>query len=406
MRARYAVLFGLSASLSGWLSPSIHADAARPKIAVLGIEPRDETDARSRQRSTRLARTLTAELRARAEAGGYELAQGAVKDLLELKLLSDCLDENPTCMTAIGQQLGADVLVYGHLQRQRGGYSVSLFRLETATHTVRPLDVPKVSAASDEGMRKVAAGVAMGAPAAVAVVEPPRLVVKTSVPATVYVNGVARGTTADDQPLTVNDLAAGTTRLAVEAPGQKRWDNAIDVQAHGKTEVTVTLEPSVAAVPLIPEPASEQRAERPGKTARVLFWTSLVATGAGVAAFTITGLQVRSIEKEQDQAIAEWGNAFKANGVQFPNDACAEARHDGFAKLVDICDRGQNMATVTNVLMGVTAAAAVASAIFYWRGYLATSDTPESVRSAKLARPVFTPEVYKNGAGLGAVIQF
>ena len=126
--------------------------------------------------------------------------------------------------------------------------------------------------------------------------------------------------------------------------------------------------PLIPPAPAQPEPARE----RPGGTARVLFWTSLVATGAGVAAFTITGLQVRSIEKEQDAAIAEWGDTYKANGVQFPNDACAEARHDSFAKLVDICDRGQNMATVTNVLIGVTAAAAVATAFFYWRGYLAT----------------------------------
>jgi hypothetical protein len=392
--------------LAGWLAPSMRADATRPKIAVLGIEARDATDTRSRQRSAGLARTLTAELRARADANGYELVQGAVKDLIELKLLSDCIDENPTCMTVVARQLGADVLVYGHLERQRGSYSVSLYRLETATHTVRALDVPKVTAATDEGMRKVAAAVVLGAAVDVPIAEPPRLLVKTSVPATIYVNGVPRGSTADDQPLTVNDLSAGTTHLAVEAPGTKRWDNAIDVQPHGKTEVTVTLEPIAVAPPIVPPATPTERAERPGKTARVLFWTSLVATGAGVAAFTITGLQVRSIEKEQDQAIAEWGDGFKTNGVQFPHDACAEARNDKFAKLVDICDRGQNMATVTNVLMGVTAAAAVATAIFYWRGYLATSDAQESVRSAKLTRPVITPEVYKNGAGLGAVIQF
>src|SRR5262249_23544136 len=167
-------------------------------------------------------------------------------------------------------------------------------------------------------------------------------------------------------------------------------------------EVNVALEP-LAGAPLLPPPSPEPR-ERPGKTARVLFWTSLVATGAGVAAFTITGLQVRSIEKEQDQAIAEWGDGFKANGVQQPNDACAEARSDGYKKLIDICDRGSNMATVTNVLIGATAVAAVATAFFYWRGYLATSES-DTPRTAKLT-PVVAPTVYRSGAGLSTVIQF
>ena len=401
MRWRIALLCGLV--LAGWFLPSGGADAARQKIAVLGIEARDEGDSRSRQKSAALAKTLTTELRSRATEGGYDLTPGAVKDLLELKLLSSCLDENATCMSAIGKELGADVVVYGHLEKGHAGYTVSLFRLETDTRIVRPIDVPRVGSGTEENIRKVAAAITLEAPAAPVVpAEPSRLVVSTNVPATIYVNGTPRGATADGQPLVVNDLVGSSVRLEVESPGRKRWENSIDLQ-RGTTEVTIALEPTTAAAPLVPPPTAETQ-ERPGKTARVLFWTSLVATGAGVAAFTITGLQVRSIEKEQDQAITEWGTSYKANGVQFPGDACAEARHDGFAKLVDICDRGQNMATVTNVLIGVTAAAAVATAIFYWRGYLSTSDT-EVPRQAKL-QPIITPEVYKNGAGFGAVIQF
>jgi hypothetical protein len=407
MRKRTALMVGLIVATG--LMPWVDADAARQKIAVLGIETRDEGSATSRQKSAALAKTLTAELRSRVESGGYELAQGAVKDLLELKLISDCLDENPICMAAIGRQLGADLVVYGHLEKRRGAYTVSLFRLETATKVVRSLEAPRVGAATDDAMRRVAAGVPLTAPAEVAPPpDPARLVVLTSAPATVFVNGTARGSTAEGQPLVVNDLAGGGTRLAVEAPGFKRWESSIDVRPHGKTEVTVTLEPAAAgAAPSAPPivPGAEPR-ERPGKTARVLFWTSLVATGAGVAAFTITGLQVRSIEDEQSQAIKEWGDGFKSNGIQHPNDACAEARNDGFAKLVDICDRGQNMSTVTNVLIGATAVAAVATAFFYWRGYLATGDGDrERGQSAKLT-PIVTPEVYKNGAGLSTVIQF
>lgn len=410
MRLRVALIVGLV--VAGGLFSSRGADAARQKLAVLGIEARDESDARSRKRSAALAKTLTSELRARAADAGYDA--GAAKDLLELKLLSDCLDENALCMAGIGRELGVDVLVYGHLEKQRNGYTVSLYRLDVATRSARPIEAPK-PAATEDGMRKVASTIALGPPAepaapvvAAAPPEPAKLVVATNVPASIRLNGAPRGETAAGQPLVMNDVSGGTNRLEVEAPGMKRWANPIDVQPHGRTDVNVTLEPVVASMPLVPPaPAQPEPAkERPGGTARVLFWTSLVATGAGVAAFTITGLQVRSIEKEQDAAIAEWGDTYKANGVQFPNDACSEARHDNFSKLVDICDRGQNMATVTNVLVGVTAAAAVATAFFYWRGYMSTSET-ERPRSAKLRTiPIVAPEVYKSGAGLGAVIQF
>ena len=70
------------------------------------------------------------------------------------------------------------------------------------------------------------------------------------------------------------------------------------------------------------------------------------------------------------------------------------------------------MATVTNVLIGATAVAAVATAIFYWRGYLAANGgkretaTSRRDRPSKLGGVVISPELYRSGAGVGAVIQF
>jgi hypothetical protein len=117
---------------------------------------------------------------------------------------------------------------------------------------------------------------------------------------------------------------------------------------------------------------------------------------------------VRSIEKEQNDALA--GFNYQANGVQFPNDACREAAADGYQELIDICDRGRSMATVTNVLIGATAVAAVATAVFYWRGYLAGNSKGREVASRKkpsrLGNIVVSPELYRGGGGIGAVIQF
>jgi hypothetical protein len=403
----------LLGALVAVLGSSAFADAARQKLAVLGIEPRSEGDVRARQRTAALARTLTDELRARALESGFDLAPGSQKDLVELKLLTDCIEEAPGCMSAIGRQLGADIVLYGHLEKERtGGYAVTLNRLEVATRTVRALETPRSVAGTEEGMRKVAT-----ATLAVPVLEPAseatKLVVKTSVPANVSVNGIARGATGDGQPLVINDLPAGAAALVIDAPGFRRYEGKVDVKDRGKTDVSVTLEragaaPAPAARAPAGMPAPEAQVEagaESGKTMRVMFWTTLVATGVGVTAFTITGLQVRSIEKEQDAAIAAWGDGFRANGVQNPNDACAEARHDGYQKLVDICDRGERMATLTNVLIGVSAATAIASAIFYWRGYLAAGTSGHEAQLAA-RRAIVTPELFRNGAGLGAVVQF
>jgi len=191
--------------------------------------------------------------------------------------------------------------------------------------------------------------------------------------------------------------------VTIESPGHAGASTTVDIREGEPVRATLSLSPSAGGGPVQLEPVTDTGS--PGKTSRVLFWTSLVATGAGVAAFTITGLQVRSIEKEQDESLTKFNYA--ANGIQHPNDACAEAEADGYTDLVDICKRGRRMATITNVLIGVTAATAVATAIFYWRGYLAPARAERADRRKKdRTRMVLSPEIYQNGAGLGALIQF
>jgi hypothetical protein len=207
--------------------------------------------------------------------------------------------------------------------------------------------------------------------------------------------------------------------LAIDAPGYDRVDTRADVKggvvSHIKVELNKKLDTTVKNVPgdkkddnKVPA-GGEETEERPGKAARVLFWTSLVLTAGGVAAFTITGLQVKSIENEQDQAIADWGNGYKTSGVvQFPNDACAEARAVAYQKLIDICDRGQNMATVTNVLIGVTAVAAITTGYFLWKGYISprSSSHESAKRKSGPTNLVVAPAFSKDGAGIGAIMQF
>src|SRR5262249_18322091 len=329
------------------------------------------------------------------------------KELGELKLLSDCLDEGTQCMAAIGKDLNAELLVYGHVEKQKDGYLVTVQSLVVPSPgKAAPYSAKRhyaFGAASEEEMKRIAEEVLVNQPST----ETLLVVEVNAATGTVFVNGTPKGAIVNGT-LTMKGLPPGPASIAVESPGFERYEQAsVDVKPGATTKISVELVKAVGKpAPLTPVPPVEQ-VERPGGTARVLFWTTLVATGAGVAGFTITGLKVKSIENEQDQAIKEWGDGFKANGVQFPGDACQEARNDGYQKLIDICDRGKNMATVTNVLIGVTAAAALATAFFAWKGYLSPGSNVERVARRNVQpRVVLAPELYRSGGGVGAVVQF
>jgi hypothetical protein len=148
---------------------------------------------------------------------------------------------------------------------------------------------------------------------------------------------------------------------------------------------------------------------------RGLFWTSLVVTAGGVAAFTITGLKVRDYEEEKKAAIIE-GNKTHMFEADANTDACQKADEKNYEPVQSACDNGKQMATVTNVLIGVTAVAAVAAGYFYYKGYIAAdrSSSKDEAAAKKRGRRaaksggtvIVTPQVYSNGAGLGAVITF
>lgn len=383
----------------------------KPKVAVLGVEPVDNGDAKSRQKTGALAKALTKAMRDRVHGGelGYDIAPNSGRELGELKLLSDCLDEGIDCMAAIGWDLNADLLVYGHVEKQKDGYLVTVQSLVVASPKKSPPYAAKrnyaFGSASEDEMKRLAEEVLATQPSS----ETLLVVEVNAATGTVFVNGSPKGAIVNGT-LALKGLPPGVASIAVESPGYERYEQGnVDVKPGVTTKISVELVKAVGKpAPYTPMPVPPvEQTERPGGTARVLFWTTLVATGAGVAAFTITGLKVKSIENEQDQAIKDWGDGFKSNGVQFPGDACQEARNDGYQKLIDICDRGKSMATVTNVLIGVTAAAAVATAFFAWKGYLAPGANNERVAARKpRPRVVLAPELYRNGGGVGAVVQF
>src|SRR5690348_13690582 len=106
---------------------------ARPSIAVLGLEVVDPTGTPTKE-DTVVAKQLTDGLRARAQVsnGPYALAPGSDKELIDEKLVNSCDSEAATCMASIAAQMGADMLLYGHLQKEKSGraYEVTLKLLD------------------------------------------------------------------------------------------------------------------------------------------------------------------------------------------------------------------------------------------------------------------------------------
>src|SRR4051812_46752743 len=106
---------------------------ARPSVAVLGLEVSDPSGTPTAQ-DTHVAKELTDGLRGRAKAGTsqYQLAPGSDKELIDEKLLNNCDTEAKECMSAIGNQLGADILMYGKISKDAKGYTVVIKVLDVA----------------------------------------------------------------------------------------------------------------------------------------------------------------------------------------------------------------------------------------------------------------------------------
>jgi hypothetical protein len=94
-------------------------------------------------------------------------------------------------------------------------------------------------------------------------------------------------------------------------------------------------------------------------------------------------------------------------GITTPGDACAEAARMGNTEVTSICNDGKKMALMTNIFIGVATASALASAYFYYKGYVQPSSTPRD-HAARKSKPkaVVSPQLFPSGAGVGAIIQF
>jgi hypothetical protein len=407
------------------------AARAEPKLAVLGLEVVDQGSGSIDGKSSAFAKALTKELRAQAgRSKQVELAAGANKDLLELKLLSDCSDEGRRCMAQIGKELGADLLLYGKVEKQQDGFQVSLKLLETASAKMNKTTSDLVPYGEAKGAGVVSwAGTLYarltGAP------ELGALAIKVNNAETgkVFVDGEQAGE-LEGSTARITGLTEGVHRITILSDGKARYDQEVTITSgrDEKLNVSLEVEESIAAVG---EDEIEGDAGGGRGGWRKAFWitTGVTVVGTGLWLYEahqysgIGGLTGKGPLKERQlDAAADARMLLPADDERFgaESDACADAAAlddedsalgTAAARVTRACDKGKRAAKLTMFMGLATGLSAVAAAYFYYRGYVgaeaAASERHGSRRRTPRAPTVtLTPAIGPTSVGAGLAIEF
>jgi hypothetical protein len=419
-----------SALIFGLLATALSARAvAEPTIAVLGIEPVDVPE--------QLSQAVTDALRHQAaNTHGVRLVQG--KELVEMKMIFGCDEEQTSCLAQAGRSLGADKLLYGTLKKAG----------KSTTNVVAALKLLDVNSGVIEkfvnetiNRRDLQAGTVgpLGAKWFAALVEieaKPTLTITTEPPgASVTVDGQPAGRT----PVTLRDLSAGPHNFVLALAGRATINKTIDLKPGANHEVSLQLEaesatpahvppvetkpqpatptavPAPAIIPLAAEatpPAATTTTSHPGRVAKgvaIGAFAAAVITGA-VAIYTWRTYSDLEGTAHNDLAALSTQPAAAQNQSFFGNPTCTPP--SGLANTQaykDHCNSGQTYANATTALWvtaGALAAAGVVSVIVGDHQSKAKRETPKTAgrliqQSLKLA-PVFSTR----SGGLSASFEF
>ncbi len=387
------------------------AAEAKPTVAILGLEVVDDGTGID-SKATQFAEAMTEALRQRARAGSGPFAPAAGasdKNLIEMKLLSGCDNEATACMAAIGAELAADRLLYGKIEKRPNGFQVSLKLLnvetksaERSTSEVVPYNEAAGTALSGWGKKlyaKITGASNQGA-----------LIVKANVDrATVYLDKDVKGTIVGGT-VRIEGLAAGDYKLMVEAECYLRTEQKVIIEGGKDTSEKIELERNMLGAcatgtgkgtgaigtggtgpgetggtgggsrddrRIITGDVSGE--ERPGGSARALFWTStaVAALGAGAWAYGYTEI--------------------KAN-----EDGCPVG--SGSDSTDPECKAGFRGKTFTQIGIPVTVAAGAAAAYFFYSGYIASKKTERPVAVRRRGRNMLVAPTV-SATQVGGVVQ-
>jgi PEGA domain-containing protein len=344
---------------------------AQTTAAVLGLETHDAP--------ADLVQEMTLALRiGMTDAPGYRAVPG--KDLVEIRLIFCSGEENPACLAQAARSLGAQQILYGVIARGSKGFTVSLKLLDAPSATVKATaqeTLPMAVTTQDvQGAATRLLGRLVGLP----------------VPASLRVLCEPAGAQLflDDREIgyvgeggrVVQDVAAGPRKVRLTLEGYAPFEGTVDIKGGEQNDLRVqlTLEAQVRVARTAPPPAPPP-SPHATRAWRIVSWVSLGIAAAAGSAAVVTGMKTRSLQDDKDRAIVASRAGIPSTDPGYINagpggDACAEAAREGNGSVSDLCDRGERMALVTNVLLSTAGAAALVWGVSFDLGYLRVEPGP------------------------------
>jgi hypothetical protein len=229
--------------LVGW---GTKAWAGKPPIAILGLEVYDNGTGIDPE-TTKAARDVTAALRERARvpSGPYALVLGGDKELIDEKLLNNCDSEAPACMATIGSELGAELLMYGKIEKaaQNGQtiYKVSIKLLNVGRKQLASSTVETIPTAEASGVRVSTHAKTWYSKLATVSVGGGSVTVRANIDrGTVLLDDDVKGNLASGM-VTFGGLPEGRHTLAIEAKDYQRYETAITIRNGETLQHSATL---------------------------------------------------------------------------------------------------------------------------------------------------------------------
>lgn len=392
---------------------------AKPTVAVLGLELVD-TGGIDRGLVTG-AIDLTKALRDRANAGSgpYVLATDGDRMLADLKVARGCESEASACMTKIGEELKADFLLYGKVEKRTSGMQVSLKLFEVATGRMQGTATELIPTAQLNSAGLVAASKALYGRLTGAASLGTIIVTANVKEGSVLLDGVA-ATKLNAGSARLGSVAAGSHRVSVVATGYVTDERTVEVPGGGEIDASFALEKAAKE----PDPGEgdvtppgggdgagpgESTGSGPGDVAPTPAPKKKKGSTGYKVAFvgsTLVGLAAGAVWAYSYKQVGDAVDDLTAIDPAYKCKPVPEGATYG-----SLCDQGKSASLRTWIAAPITAAAGVLAIYTFYKGFVAerggsSERSGSAKRKSKRPTTIVTPTVTPTGVGAAVRIDF
>lgn len=378
----------LGLSLVLWLSFENMA-YAQPTVALLGLEAVDAPQ----ELAAKLSDALTEQFK---DSGEFRLVLN--KSLDEVKLVFGCIEENPDCMARAGRSMQVNKLIWGTLKKVPKGYDFTIFLFDVGGRRIERFISRVIGSRelTDQGIRVAVEQMARS----FLTTDRGKIKITCNVPGAKIKLGSRIVGIAGENALVIKNVTPGTHEVTVIKKGYSLWSQLVPVERGQTSEVDVFLKEQELTFTPEPPPTNpiteishptKVSADNETNTWKVAFWSGAAATlGLGIGAIFV-GREVLNLQKDKEQILNKY---YKNDPHATATDVCATSGSwpsDEYG-LKSICNKGQQRALITNILLATAGGVAVLSGFFYYKAYLSTEHQKTDSETTAV-HPARTPTV-------------